>query len=126
MTLFAELTDCLDSIASISSRNAKIDLIATFLQKLTEEEVSIAALFIAGRVFSENDSRKLNVSWKGIFSAVKLITGATQSDLTSYYEGDAGEAVASLLASDKFSRQSTLFSEPLTILSVMKSLEQVV
>ncbi|MHA2386879.1 MAG: ATP-dependent DNA ligase, partial [Candidatus Thorarchaeota archaeon] len=125
MTEFLELAETLDSIAADSSRNAKISLVSALLRKVDPEEVRITALFLGGRIFSESDERVLNVSWGGLRSALKQVIDFSLEDLTESYQGDTGKAIALLLESGRFSRQTSLFSEPLSIKSLEKSLYEI-
>ncbi|MFW9966610.1 MAG: ATP-dependent DNA ligase, partial [Candidatus Thorarchaeota archaeon] len=115
MTEFAEIAQTLEKIAAVSSRNAKIDYVADLLRKAKTLEVRITALFLGGRIFSEGDSKILNVSWGGLKSALNQVIDFSMKDLGESYQGDTGEAIANLLTSEKFARQTSLFSMPLTI-----------
>ncbi|MHA2066056.1 MAG: ATP-dependent DNA ligase [Candidatus Thorarchaeota archaeon] len=125
MTEFLELAETLDKIADVSSRNAKIDFVAALLRKVGSEEVRSAALFLGGRIFSENDDKVLNVSWGGLRSALKQVIDFSLDDLSESYQGDTGEAIASLLESEKFAKQTSLFSSPLSIQSLEKSFNEI-
>ncbi|MHA2210866.1 MAG: ATP-dependent DNA ligase, partial [Candidatus Thorarchaeota archaeon] len=82
----------------------------------------ITALFIGGRIFSESGDRVLNVSWGGLRSALSQVIDFSMKDLNESYQGDTGKAIASLLESGEFTRQTSLFSTPLSIPSLEKSL----
>ncbi|MFX1603511.1 MAG: ATP-dependent DNA ligase [Promethearchaeota archaeon] len=118
MTDFAELARTLDEISKVSGRNAKIDLVASFLKQVQQEETRSAALFLGGRVFSERDPRVLNVSWRGVKQALKNVIEFSEEDFGELYDGDAGEAIAALLGMEGVVRQSGLLSTSLTISSV--------
>ena len=51
--------------------------------------------------------------------------GISWKELEKVYDGDTGEAVAAVLESDRTEHQTTLFSEPLTISSLGKSLDKI-
>jgi len=118
MTDFAELARTLDEISEESGRNAKIDLVSSFLKQVEQEEMRPSALFLGGRVFSERDPRVLNVSWRGVKQALENVIDFSEKDFRELYDGDAGEAIAALLSTDGVVRQSGLFSSSLTISSV--------
>ncbi|MBD3407585.1 MAG: ATP-dependent DNA ligase [Candidatus Lokiarchaeota archaeon] len=124
MTDFIEVAKLLDGIRVESSRKKKVTSIASFLRKLEPMSIYPATLFVSGRVFSETDSRNLNLSWKGISKAMEEAFGIKPDDLAKYYDGDAGEAVENYLKQDDLIVQSTLFSEPLTIRSVFRDLSR--
>jgi DNA ligase-1 len=125
MTEFLELSLLLDKISDIASRNEKIRLVGEFLLNLQNNEVGFAALFISGRVFPENDPRVLSISWKGIMKVLRESLGITWEELEKVYEGDTGEAVARVLDSEDIKRQTTLFSEPLSISLVGRKFDKI-
>ncbi|MFX0055935.1 MAG: ATP-dependent DNA ligase [Promethearchaeota archaeon] len=118
MTEFLKIAETLDKIAAVSSRNAKLDLVATLLREVDTLEVRTSALFLGGRIFPESDDRVLNVSWSGLKSALKQVIDFSMEDLSESYQGDTGDAVAALLESGKFTVQTGLFSTPLSIKSL--------
>jgi DNA ligase-1 len=118
MTEFLKIAETLDGIAAVSSRNAKIELVAALLEEVGTTEVKTAALFLGGRIFPESDDRVLNVSWGGLKSALKQVIDFSMEDLSESYQGDTGDAVAALLESGKFAKQTALFSAPLSIESL--------
>ncbi len=125
MTDFAELARTLDEISAVSGRNAKIELVASFLKEVQQDEMTAAALFLGGRVFSERDLRVLNVSWRGVRQALKQVIDFTEKDFRELYDGDAGEAIAALLSADGVIRQSGLVSSSLTIRSVQQGFHEI-
>ncbi|MFX1440943.1 MAG: ATP-dependent DNA ligase [Promethearchaeota archaeon] len=115
MTEFLRIAETLDKIAAVSSRNAKIGFVAALLKEVDSIEVRTTARFLGGRIFPESDDRVLNVSWSGLKSALRQVIDFSMEDLSESYQGDTGEAVAALLESGKFARQTALFSTPLSI-----------
>lgn len=71
MTNFLELATFLDTISSISKRKEKVKYLADFLRSTQDNDKRGVALFLAGRPFSENDERSLNLSWVGIMNAIQ-------------------------------------------------------
>nr|KXH70403.1 MAG: hypothetical protein AM325_03300 [Candidatus Thorarchaeota archaeon SMTZ1-45] len=125
MTEFVYLADVLDKVSRTRKRTEKINLVGKFLRRLQSEEVSIAALFLSGKVFAESDQRTLNISWRGLLNALKSVVDINDKALSQAYEGDTGEAVAKILTTSKKSRQSTLFSEPLSLASVSQTFDKI-
>ncbi|MFW9793641.1 MAG: ATP-dependent DNA ligase [Candidatus Thorarchaeota archaeon] len=125
MTDFALLAEVLDAISKTRKRNEKVELAAKFLRDVDTKEVNRAALFLCGKVFAESDQRTLNLSWRGLLNALKKVVDINDQELSDAYEGDTGEAVAKVLADAKQSRQSTLFSEALSIASVGQTLDKI-
>ncbi len=120
MTDFAELARTMDDISRVSGRNAKIDLVASFLQQVKPEDLKAATRFLGGAVFSEIDSKVLNVSWRGLKQALKQVADFNDAEFGRLYEGDTGEAVAALLETEGLVGQAGLFSSSLTVSSVEK------
>lgn len=125
MTKFQEVAETLESIAGVSSRIEKISQASVFLKKLQDSEIGPAALFLSGKAFSERDSRSLNASWSTLLDALQTVVQFTPEDMEKAYSGDAGQAVQRILSSDKYPRQSSLFSEDLTIGRVGSALDAI-
>ncbi len=119
---FKRIAEVLDAVSQTSKRTEKISLVASFLNEVPNSEVEAAALLLSGRIFSETDEQTLNISWKGLLNALHNIIEFNDRDLSSLYEGDTGEAVASLVVSKKHTQQELLFREDLTISGVMNEL----
>lgn len=118
MTSFAVLAEVLDRVAATTKRKEKMELAGEFLRKLDTDEISQAALFLSGRIFAESDQRVLNISWRGLIDALRSVFELKQDSISKVYEGDVGEAVAKLMNEFEHTRQTSLFSEPLTIKTV--------
>ena len=125
MTHFVVLAEVLDKISRTMKRREKVSLAGEFLRSVEIEEVSQAALYMSGKVFAESDQRTLNISWKGLLNALKKVVDFDDNTLSEAYDGDIGEAIAKVLDGSKESRQSTLFSEALSIASVSQTLEKI-
>jgi DNA ligase-1 len=125
MTLFLELTKTMDKISGTRSRKAKVGFLAEFLKSVSLDEVQQSALFLRGQVFSEADSRTLNISWRGLIQALKQVIEYSEEEFGKHYDGDIGIAVERLLSSGNHTRQVGLFSEPLTIASVSNALSEI-
>lgn len=125
MTEFRLLGEVLDEISKTQKRTEKIALASEFLKNVSIDEVNQAALFLSGRVFAERDQRALNISWRGLLSVLKKVVSIDDSTIFDAYDGDIGEAVARILDTSKESRQSSLFSETLSIASVRQTLDRI-
>jgi DNA ligase-1 len=95
LTPFSELASLSRSLEATPKRKEKTRLLAEFLRGLEPREVSPAVLLVVGSVFPEFDSRSLEVGWRTVKGAL---------------EG---------------SKQTTLFSEPLTVMRVYETLERI-
>jgi DNA ligase-1 len=125
LTEFRLLGEVLDEISKTQKRTEKIALASEFLKNVSIDEVNQAALFLSGKVFAERDQRALNISWRGLLSVLKKVVSIDDSTIFDAYDGDIGEAVARILDTSKESRQSSLFSETLSIASVRQTLDRI-
>jgi DNA ligase-1 len=125
LTEFRLLAEVLDEVSKTQKRTEKIALASKFLKNVNIDEVGQAALFLSGKVFAERDQRALNISWRGLLSVLKKVVSIDDSTIFDAYEGDIGEAVARILDTSKESRQSSLFSETLSIASVSQTLDRI-
>jgi DNA ligase 1 len=80
-TPFLELAQLCRSVEATSKRNEKIALISAFLKSVSQEEVSLVTLFLAGKPFPESDPRVLEISYATISDASKNLG---QSRLTEH------------------------------------------
>ncbi|MGD2200266.1 MAG: ATP-dependent DNA ligase [Candidatus Bathyarchaeota archaeon] len=94
-TPFSELADLCTALEATTKRNEKSELIAGFLSTLNPEEIAPAVLLVVGSIFPEFDPRALEVGWRTVKRAL---------------EGG---------------KQTTLFSEPLTIKRVHETLGEI-
>ncbi len=90
-TPFASLAHLARTLESTSRRLEKRALLAAFLRSLRQDEIAPAVHLVVGRIFAESDERALNVGWATLRKAL---------------EGR---------------RQTTLVSEPLSILDVSRA-----
>ncbi|MCK5151698.1 MAG: hypothetical protein KAQ65_07655, partial [Candidatus Thorarchaeota archaeon] len=123
MTEFLQLANALEVISSTNKRNDKIRIIADFLQNVQQQEIRFATMTFAGRVFAENDERTLNISWSGMINALRKVIDYEDKDFGEFYEGDVGEAIATMFTSGKYSRQQSLFTDSLTLETLERDLE---
>src|SRR5262245_48440004 len=96
MRLFSETAE---AIAGTTSKLKKIDFLAEYLRKLTEDDLRAACVFFTGRPFALTDARTLNVGWSALVNAVQQISGASDEDIHQAYldRGDLGEMAERLL-----------------------------
>jgi DNA ligase-1 len=125
MTEFRSFAEVLDKISETAKRTEKIELAAEFLRNIEVTDVANAALYLSGKVFGESDQRTLNISWSGLLNALKNMFEIDNTSISEAYEGDIGEAVGNLIENSSKSRQSTLFSDPLTINSVAQTIGRI-
>lgn len=117
----AQPTDAMDRFAStaekIRATPKKLEKIAwlnSYFRTLSDEAMSIAAVFFTGRPFAQSDDRRLNLGWAVIRRAVLEATGLSEADFRQTYlrYSDSGETAEALLAGrtepEAFSLNETL------------------
>ena len=89
-----------DEIGRHASRRTKVQELARYLASLDDEDLARAAVYASGRPFPLHDPRQLRVGGRALFDATVAATGLAPSAVAARYHetGDAGDAVASLLA----------------------------
>jgi len=96
MRRFAEIAA---AISRTSSRLQKTNLLAEYLQELSDDDLRAAAIFFTGRPFAMAEERILSVGGAAIAQVVLEIANATDEDLDKAYlaHGDLGDAANALL-----------------------------
>ncbi len=94
-TPFSRFIELVYSLEKTRKRKEKTQLLGEFLKRLEPEEVSPSVLLILGTIFPESDSRALDVGWKIVKDALEM------------------------------NKQTTLFSQPLTIMRLYKTLKEI-
>ncbi len=89
-----------DRIAATSRTSEKVATVAAYLRTLSEPELPIAVVFLAGRPFPERDSRTTGIGWAAIATVAESVAGAPSGSLFAAYNqsSDLGTAVGDLLA----------------------------
>lgn len=107
---FAELCG---SLEGTRSRNEKIRLVSSFISRVRPTEVAVAVRFLTGRVFGDQETKKLGVGgatlWK-IAKASSLQVSLLSSDLgVSLLDvGRTFESLASLMGKDRQQKAENL------------------
>lgn len=111
------LADVLEAVSGTASKLQKVDLLAAYLQSLSDEQLRIACTYLTGAPFPAGDGRALNVGWSAIADALLEVSGASWEDLDRSYlaHGDLGSVAAELLARKV---RAPLFPTPLTLTTV--------
>jgi DNA ligase-1 len=109
-----------EQIASTTSRLKKIAVLAAYLRTLDSADLPIAARYLTGRVFAQNDPRTLQTGWAVIRRALRAATGMGEQELRalSSQHADAGktayEALLERTSPEPFSlADSALFFDQL-------------
>jgi DNA ligase-1 len=111
------LADVLEAVSGTASKLKKIELLAGYLQTLTDDELRIACTYLTGAPFPAGDGRALNVGWSALLDALREVAAPSDHDLDQAYlkYGDLGSVVGELLTRKV---RTPLFVQPLTLVSV--------
>lgn len=96
---FAEFARVGEAIGQASAKLEKIRILAEYLRSLTRQQLPIAATYLTGRAFPQNDLRTLQVGWAVIVRALQAASRQSDSELhriTGAY-GDAGKSAREIL-----------------------------
>ncbi|MBD3312861.1 ATP-dependent DNA ligase [Candidatus Woesearchaeota archaeon] len=127
---YSELAKVYEQLESTTKRLEKTWIISGFLKKAVKSssgtdknEIYMLSMLLQGRVFPPWDERRLGVAARMIIKAVSVATGADASGIESEWKdiGDIGK-VAEKLVSSK--RQTTLFSQALSVEKVFSNLQK--
>jgi DNA ligase-1 len=111
---FADLAATLEKVRGTSSKNAKVEVLSSFLRKLGSDDAEVAARVAAGRSSERGSKDEAQVGYSTLLDVLREITGAGQQEVSRIYlrHGDLGEVAQELLAEKKV---QPLFDEPLTL-----------
>ncbi len=113
--LFRDLTLLAREVASTTSRNKKVEIVAKLIRS-HPEDAYWALLILTGRIFPSSDSRELNVSWSTLLSVVEGLAPVKWSGV------DVGEVVEKAIQ-ERRKKQTSLLDTPLTVKEVYEMLE---
>ncbi|HYF98600.1 MAG TPA: ATP-dependent DNA ligase [Candidatus Saccharimonadales bacterium] len=88
-SLFAETCE---AVRTTTSKNKKIDFIASYLLSLDEDSLYKAVLFLSGRIFSRGSPYILNIGFRTIMQSLLEISDLTTQDIGDIHlkHGDMG------------------------------------
>lgn len=89
---FQKLVEVYAELEKTSSGNAMREILADFLQKVSEEEIAIIAYMTLGQIASEYDSVVLGMAEKSVLKAIATASGMEQGKLQKilHETGDVG------------------------------------
>ena len=91
-----------EKVRSIAKKNEKIEIISTYIANLDETSLSIAVLFLSGRVFPTGSNLTLNIGFTTIMQSLSEIAMLDIKDIQNIHlkHGDIG-AIAEYAVSKK-------------------------
>lgn len=122
--LFLELAETYERLEAISSRLEMTDILAEAFRHIAPDEVRMATYLTQGQLYPDFVPLKLGMADKMILKAIAFASGAKESEVQALMlkEGDPGLVAQQVFASKK---QTTLFSEPLTLKRAYETLESI-
>jgi len=111
------LAGVLEAVSGTTSKLQKVELLAAYLQTLSDDELRIACTYLTGAPFPAGDGRALNIGWSAIVDALLDVSGASPEVMDQHYlkHGDLGSVAAELLTRKV---RAPLFPQPLTLTAV--------
>ena len=122
--LYQELAEIFEQLSKTNSRLEKTAILASFLKTLPEAYIDQSILLLEGKVFPEWENKTLGLAGKLVLKAISRSTGYTEKEVMKQFEkkGDLGETAEELT---KMKKQQTLFSRPLELKEVFKTLQKI-
>src|ERR1043165_4427482 len=102
--------ECADAVAATTKKLEKAAILGSYLETLSDADLSRAARYFSGHQFASTDARTTNVGGSIISSALSEATGFSPEDLYPRYVrlGDPGELAAEIVKEAKRSVQPTI------------------
>ena len=120
---YTQLVDIYQELESTTKRLEKTFIISKFLKNIKEDEIEQTILLLQGKVFPNWDDRKIGVASRMVLKAINKATGINLDKIEKEWAkiGDLGKVAQELT---KTKKQSTLFSEKLTVKKVFQNLQK--
>lgn len=95
--------ECAEAVAATTKKLAKAALLGSYLETLSQPDLTRAARYFAGHQFASADARTTNVGGSIISAALSDATGFSSEDLYPRYVrlGDPGELAAEIIKETK-------------------------
>jgi ATP-dependent DNA ligase len=102
--------ECAEAVAATTKKLEKAAILGSYLQTLSDSDLTRAARYFAGHQFAMSDARTTNVGGSIITSALCEATGCGSDDLYARYVrlGDPGELAAEIVQETKRSFNPTI------------------
>ena len=121
---FSAVADAMQLLEATPSRNEMVGIIAGLFKRLSPQECGESAYLLQGRVAPPHKGIDIGVGEKLVEGAISKATGYRKKDVEKLYLklGDLGLVAEKLCAAKK---QTSLFSETLTVSKVYNSLYRI-
>ncbi|TRO49541.1 ATP-dependent DNA ligase [Candidatus Bathyarchaeota archaeon] len=126
-TLFKSLAELLEKVEATKKRLQIIDMTATFLEHLDEDEVEPAVSMVLGRAFPKWSQKTLDANWMTLSNVLQSVTGVNWNVFREAFAdtGDVGEAVKEVFEKTIVKKQAVLVNKTLTIKEVRRLLQAI-
>ena len=102
--------ECAEAVAATTKKLAKAAILGSYIETLSDPDLTRAARYFAGHQFAMSDARTTNVGGSIISAALREATGCGADDLYARYVrlGDPGELAAEIVQETKRSFNPTI------------------
>src|SRR4030095_13656275 len=102
--------ECAEAVAATTKKLEKAAILGSYLERLSDPDLTRAARYFAGHQFAMSDARTTNVGGSIISAALSEATGFRPDDLYPRYVrlGDPGELAAEIIKESKRSFNPTI------------------
>ncbi len=96
---FRDLVTTADAAGATTKRLEKAALVGAYLDTLDEVDLTVAARFLAGRLFPAHDVRTLNIGGAALISVICALAGLPPEEYGAFHVqyGDIGDVAAAIL-----------------------------
>ncbi len=110
--------ECAETVAATTKKLEKAAILGTYLESLSDTDLTRAARYFAGHQFASTDARTTNVGGSIIGAALSEVTGFSPEDLSPRYVrlGDPGDLAAEII------KEAGRVSQPTITLAETESL----
>ena len=121
---FDVIANVFDKVEATGGRLEMAAILAEFFRTVPPADLRTVIYLSSGRLHPEFDPRELGMADKLALRAISSVSGKSQAEVDdmAVKTGDPGAVAESLIGRKK---QMTLFSEPLTLASVVKGLSEI-
>jgi DNA ligase-1 len=118
---FANWVSTADAVRATTKKLEKMAALGTYLERLDDDDLVIAARLFAGAPFPRKDERVLNVGWSALADVLLERSGRSSDDMQASYQrhADLGDVAHELVGASKTE------GDPLTLADVVSSFEEV-
>jgi len=120
---YSKLANLYMDLGKTTKRLEKTEILSNFLKKISKDEIKPIIYLLRGKVFPQNDQRKIGISNRLIIKVLSTSSGTSKDKVENLWKekGDLGKVAESLI---KKKKQSTLFKKKLTVEKVFENIRK--